>query len=160
MQKKKQPTSTHCFVCGIENPVGLHMHFYNTSPGVVEAEYVVSEQFNGYPGIVHGGIIASMLDEVMGRVFMEDDPTRFMVTGEIKIRYRKPVLIDTPLKLIGQKIKDTGRIGTAIGKIIDADGEVLVTGEITLFNKPGQKMTEEELAAMGWKVYPEKDRMG
>jgi uncharacterized protein (TIGR00369 family) len=156
MEKKKQATSTNCFVCGVENPAGLHMHFYNTSPGVVEADYTVSEQFNGYPGIVHGGIIASMLDEAMGRVFMEDDPTRFMVTGEMKIRYRKPVQVNTALKITGRKVKDTGRIGSATGEIIGPDGEVLVTGEIIVFNKPGPKLSEDELADMGWKVYPEK----
>lgn len=96
MKPGKQATSTHCFVCGVQNPSGLHMHFYNVSPGEVEANYTVSETYNGYPGIVHGGIIASMLDETMGRVFMETDPTRFMVTAELKIRYRLPVSVNTP----------------------------------------------------------------
>lgn len=157
MKPGKQATSTHCFVCGVQNPSGLHMHFYNVSPGEVEANYTVSETYNGYPGIVHGGIIASMLDETMGRVFMETDPTRFMVTAELKIRYRLPVSVNTPLRITGHRVKDSGRVGHATGEIMNHDGQILVTGEIIVVNKPGLKMTEEELNEMGWKVYPEED---
>ena len=49
-----------------------------------EAHHTLSAEFQGYPGVIHGGIIASMLDEVMGRVFMEGDPPRFMVTADFK----------------------------------------------------------------------------
>ena len=75
------------------------MHFYTIAPGEVEAHHILTDHYQGYPGVVHGGIIASMLDEVMGRVFMEGDPPRFMVTAELKIRYKKPVPVNTPLKL-------------------------------------------------------------
>ena len=57
--------------------------------------------FQGYPGVVHGGIIASMMDEVMGRVFMGGAIDRFMVTAELKIRYRKPVPILQKFNLEG-----------------------------------------------------------
>jgi len=157
MKPGKQATSANCFVCGVQNPSGLHMHFYNIGPGEVEADYTVSETYNGYPGIVHGGIIASMLDETMGRVFMEGDPTRFMVTAELKIRYRLPVPVNTPLRIAGHRVKDSGRVGQATGEILDRDGQVLVTGEIIVVDKPGLKLTEEELTEMGWKVYPEED---
>ena len=60
-QHEKQPNSKHCFVCGVENDNGLKMTFYTVGDGIVEAEYVVPERFQGYPGVVHGGIIASML---------------------------------------------------------------------------------------------------
>jgi acyl-coenzyme A thioesterase PaaI-like protein len=159
MTKTKQATSRECFVCGVENPSGLHMHFYTISPGEVEAHHTLSAQYQGYPGVVHGGIIASMLDEVMGRVFMEGDPPRFMVTAELKIRYKKPVPVNTLLKLSGHRVKDNGRIGQAIGEIIGPDGDVLVTGEITVVNMPGETMNSSELEKMGWKLYPEMERI-
>ncbi len=133
------------------------MHFYTISPGEVEATFTVPEQYQGYPGIVHGGIIASMMDETMGRVFMEGDPPRFMVTAELKIRYKKPVPVKTPLKLTGHKVKDNGRVATATGEIINADGEILVVGEIIVVNMPGELPGSKELDDMGWKVYPEKE---
>lgn len=158
MEGLKQATSRYCFVCGVENPAGLHLHFYTVGPGEVVAEYVVTEQFNGYPGIVHGGILATMLDEVMGRVFMYEDQARFMVTGEIKVRYKKPVYINQPLRICGHRVKDTGRIGIARGEITDVNGEVLVTGEILVVNKPGPQLSTAELEEMGWKVYPEEEK--
>jgi hypothetical protein len=51
-----QPNSRHCFVCGLENQFGLKLRFYETGPGEVTAEYTVPDQFQGYPGLVHGGI--------------------------------------------------------------------------------------------------------
>ena len=155
MPKTKQATSRDCFVCGVQNPAGLHMHFYTTSPGEVEAHYNVSDHYQGYPGVVHGGIIASMLDEVIGRVFMEGDPPRFMVTAELKIRYKKPVPVNTPLLLRGHRVKDNGRVGQATGEIIGPTGDLLVTGEITVVNMPGPATSAVDLEDMGWKVYPE-----
>lgn len=153
----KQPGSSHCFVCGVENPHGLHMHFYTTAPGQVESVITVPEHFQGYPGIVHGGIIASMMDEVMGRVFMENGSGRFMVTAELKIRYRKPVPTQTPLTLRGRAIKDRGRIAQADGEILAPDGTVLVTGEIIVANLPEELRIVGNEAEMGWKVYPDEE---
>ena len=158
MTKIKQATSRDCFVCGVENSSGLHMHFYIIAPGEVEAHYTLSDKYQGYPGVVHGGIIASMMDEVMGRVFMEGDPPRFMVTAELKIRYKKPVHVNIPLRLTGHRVKDNGRVGRATGEIIGPDGDLLVIGEITVVNMPGESMNSSELEKMGWKVYPEMER--
>ena len=58
--KLKQPGSKHCFVCGRENPVGLKMDFYLTAPGEVQANLTVPAQYEGYPGVVHGGIVAAI----------------------------------------------------------------------------------------------------
>jgi len=74
MIKTKQPNSRHCFVCGLENEYGLKLKFYETAPGEIEVNYIVPERFQGYPGIVHGGITAALVDEALGRVHMGSDP--------------------------------------------------------------------------------------
>ena len=61
----KQPNSKMCFICGVENPVGLHLHIYETEPGVVETKYIAPEHFQGYPGVLHGGIVAAILDDAL-----------------------------------------------------------------------------------------------
>ena len=66
----RQPNSRFCFVCGVKNPVGLKMVFEQTGPGEVSAVITVPEHFEGYPGVVHGGITAAMLDEAACRVYM------------------------------------------------------------------------------------------
>src|SRR6266545_1562360 len=50
---RKQPNSRMCFICGLENPIGLHLHIYETEPGIVESTYFAPEHFQGYPGVLH-----------------------------------------------------------------------------------------------------------
>lgn len=107
----KQPNSLQCFVCGIQNPYGLKLKFYQTSPDEVTVNYTVADHYQGYPGVVHGGIVASMLDEVAGRALMGADPLnpRFMFTARLDVQYREPVPIKTPLQLIGRVVKRKNR---------------------------------------------------
>jgi uncharacterized protein (TIGR00369 family) len=151
----KQPNSLNCFVCGVNNPIGLKMTFYNLGPGEVQAEYTVPEQYQSYPGIVHGGIISSIMDEVMGRVFMQNGSDRFMVTAKLSIRYRKPVPIGKPLKILGHATSDNGKIGKAVGEMFGPDGEKLVDGEIVVANIPSSLKMPDNQEGMGWKVYPD-----
>ncbi len=86
---KYLPTSPTCFVCGEENPCGLHARFH------VEDDLVVlplrpTEHHCGYPGVVHGGIIAAALDESMGWAAARA-LHRMCVTGELTVRYLKPL---------------------------------------------------------------------
>ena len=78
-----QPNSKMCFLCGLENPVGLKLRIYETEQGVVESTYTAPDHFQGYPGVLHGGIVATMIDEISGRAWMgpEDNP-RFMFTAK------------------------------------------------------------------------------
>ena len=149
----KQPNSHHCFVCGLKNPNGLAMHFYNVGPGQVEANYSVPRSFEGYPGIVHGGIIAAMLDEVVGRVAMTEDPNHFLVTAKLELRYRAPVPVETELRLRGWLERDRGRLVAAAGEILLADGTVAVEAEATLVDKPDQAVEDDLLQSLGWRVY-------
>jgi acyl-coenzyme A thioesterase PaaI-like protein len=139
----------------MKNPFGLKMTFYDLGPGEVQSEYTVPEQYQSYPGIVHGGIISSMMDEVMGRVFMQDGSDRFMVTAKLSIRYRKPVPIGKKLKLFGHALSDNGKIGKATGEIYGPDDEKLVDGEIVVVNIPSSLLMPEDTEALGWQVYPD-----
>jgi hypothetical protein len=69
----KQPNSRMCFICGLENPIGLHLHIYETAPGVVESKYLAPDHFQGYPGILHAGMVAAIVDELAGRSLMGSD---------------------------------------------------------------------------------------
>lgn len=150
---KKQPNSLHCFVCGLENPFGLKLKFYQTAPGEVTVEHVVPEQFQGYPGVVHGGVIAAMLDEVTGRALMGDpDQPRFMFTARLDVHYRKNVPVGKPLRLVGRVEKIKNRSATARGFIYNVDGELLVEADVVLVNVPGDII---DLTSLGWKVYPD-----
>lgn len=151
----KQPNSKDCFVCGLENPFGLHLHFYDDGQGRVSAEYSVHERFQGYPGIVHGGIIASMLDEVVGRTLMAGDPNHFFVSAKLTIRYRNAVPTCQPLKLSGWLIKDRGRTALAKAELRLPDGSIGAEAEAILVDAPFQIADDMDLDALGWRVYPE-----
>lgn len=149
-----QPNSRHCFVCGLENSFGLHLRFYTTAPGEVMVEYTVPEHYQGYPGVVHGGIVAAMLDEVVGRVFMDDlARPRFMYTARLEIRYRKNVPVGKPLKVVGRAGKNKGRTATATGVIYGPDGEPLAEAQALLIDLPAGVVNMVDLEALGWKVY-------
>lgn len=152
----RQPNSRHCFVCGVENAIGLKLVFYTTAPGEVQVDYTVPARYQGYPGVVHGGVVAAMLDEVGGRVYMGDPAApRFMYTARMEIRYRKNVPVGQPLRLIGRTGKDRGRSATATAAIYSTDGEVLAEAELLLVNLPAEALPRQDLEQLGWKVYDE-----
>lgn len=150
---QRQPNSNHCFVCGLSNPIGLHMRFFQTSPGEISADITVPEGYQGYPGVVHGGIVAAMLDEVCGRSHMGGDPPRFLYTARLEIRYRKNVPVGEPLHLVGCAGKSKRRTATATGTIYNANDEVLAEADALLINVPDETVSGVNLEALGWKVY-------
>jgi len=151
-----QPNSLNCFVCGVKNPVGLHLRFFQTDPGEVAADCLLPDIYQGYPGIAHGGVVAAMLDEAAGRSQMGvgDDP-RFMFTARLEIRYRKNVPVLEPLKLIGKAGTSHSRSATATSAIYDQYGTLLAEAEALLVNVPDQIVQGTDLEMLGWKIYPE-----
>ncbi len=157
--KQKQPNSRFCFVCGLDNPYGLHLAFYEQETGDIQAEITVPEQFQGYPGMVHGGVIAALLDEVTGRVYMHGDSPRFMVTAKLTIRYRKPVPVGEQIRLVGRPGSDNGRVASATGQIFDSSGTLLAEAEATYMNIPPANLASVDMEAVGWKVYPDGEEL-
>jgi acyl-coenzyme A thioesterase PaaI-like protein len=151
----KQPGSLHCFVCGVANPFGLHLDFYETAPGEVTASFTAPTEYQSYPGIVHGGIVAAMLDEVSGRALMGVDSPRFMFTARLDIRYRKNVPIGVPLRLVGHAGKSKGKAAVATGEIYGPDGTLLAQAEALLVDVPDDIVQTTNLDDLGWKVYPD-----
>ena len=152
-EHKLQPNSRHCFVCGLENKFGLKLRFFETGPGEVTAEYTVPEHFQGYPGIVHGGIVTAMLDEVTGRAHINSEHTRFMFTAKLEIRFRKNVPVEKPLRVVGQVEKSKSRMASSTGKIYGPEGDLLAEAKALLVNLPDEEISEVDLEALGWKVY-------
>jgi uncharacterized protein (TIGR00369 family) len=153
MESVRQPNSRHCFVCGLENPYGLQLRFEMTAAGEVVAHYTVAERYQGFPGVVHGGITAAMLDEAAGRAPMETDPPRFMFTAHLEVRYRKNVPVGQPLRIVGRVEKSRGRTVTASSTIFDQEGTILAEADVLLVDVPKEVFVGNDLEALGWKVY-------
>jgi uncharacterized protein (TIGR00369 family) len=152
----RQPVSYNCFVCGVENEAGLRMNFFetDTDPVQVVTEYTVPTRYEGYPGVVHGGIVAAMLDEVTSRTIFRGDPPRLVVTAKLSIRYRKPVPIETPLRLTGRVVKDKGRVITVAGEIFGPGDVLLAEGEATLVEVDSEFFGDASVDSERWRLYP------
>jgi len=150
----RQPNSRNCFICGVANPFGLKLKFDTTENGEVIVEHLVPDQYQGYPGVVHGGVVAAMLDEAGGRVYMGDPKNpRFMFTARMDIRYRKNVPTGKLLKIIGRPVKNKKRTATATASVYGPDGELLAEADLLLVDVPSDVVDNADLEELGWKVY-------
>jgi acyl-coenzyme A thioesterase PaaI-like protein len=150
-----QPNSRNCFVCGIQNPYGLRLKFYQSGPGEVAAETSLPPHFQGFPGIVHGGIVTALLDEALGRAHMGVDPgeTRFVYTARIEVRFRRTVPIGEPIHLHGRVEKERSSSILATASITNTSGEILAEAEGLLVDVPAEMLSGFDLQQAGWKVY-------
>lgn len=147
-----------CFICGLENPIGLHLHIYEVEPGVIETTYIAPEHFQGYPGVVHGGIVAALIDEISARAQIGSDSNdpRFMFTAKLEVKYRQNVPTGKPLKIVGKAGKSKSKSAEAWAGIYDAEtNELLAEGNTLLINIPDDQLDKSKLNELGWKVYPE-----
>jgi acyl-coenzyme A thioesterase PaaI-like protein len=117
----------------------------------------VPDHYQGYPGVVHGGIVASLVDEVLGRVHMGSDPEkpRFLYTAKLTIQYRQPVPTNKPIRIVGSGLKQKKRTATSSAKIFGPSGEILVDADALLVNVPDETIDSVDLDELGWRVYPD-----
>lgn len=104
-----------CFGCGPGHPGGLHVRCFRTDDGVA-SPIVIPRQYEGPPGIAHGGIVAAYLDEVLGAAVVRATG-RVSVTGEMTVRYVAPAPTDTPILGRGRLVEDHGRYVDVTGSL-------------------------------------------
>ena len=130
------------------------MSFFDNGQNEVFSEYTVPDIYQGYPGVVHGGVVAAMLDEVVARVSMIGDHHHFMMSVKLEVKYRQPVPTETPLKIVGRIVRLRGRLGKAVGEIRTADNVVLAESAMTLADVPAEMLGNADLEALGWRIDP------
>lgn len=130
------------------------MTFYDNGRDEVTSEHCVPEEYQSYPGIVHGGVLAAMLDEVVGRVSMIEDHHHFMMSVKLEVKYRHPVPTETPLKIVGRIVRLRGRLGKAVGEIHLPDGTIGAESTMILADVPAEMLEGVNLEALGWRVDP------
>jgi uncharacterized protein (TIGR00369 family) len=151
---QKQPSSRTCFLCGRENDSGLKMEWYNNSDtNQVEGTVIIPEDFNGYPGIVHGGIVAAVLDETAGRAMMlNGDWENLFVTLKLNVTYRKPTPTNTPLKAIGCLEKQGNRSAHVTAELKLPNGDVTAEATAVVVRPPDEFRQMWESEREFWKV--------
>lgn len=118
-----------CFVCGPENPIGLHITF-RLENGICRAEFTPQPNHQGYDGVTHGGIIFSLLDDVMANCLFLQGIRAY--TAKCTIRFRDPIPVGTSLVLEGHEVRRKGRFVILEGRVLRAEsGEVAAEAEST-----------------------------
>ncbi|MFA6472781.1 MAG: PaaI family thioesterase [Candidatus Latescibacterota bacterium] len=151
----KQPASRTCFCCGKQNDVSLKMTWYNDyENNKVRSTITIPEHFNGYPGIVHGGIVAAVLDETSGRAIMLDKNfDNLMMTLNLQVTYRRPTPTQVPLEVTGWVIRQSASRAQVAGEIRLPDGTVTAECTAVVVKPPAQVMDKWEAERSFWKVY-------
>ena len=109
------PTYDTCYVCGQAHPRGLRMRFYAGAFGQVHARFRPDDTLTGYDNVVHGGVISTLLDELLGWPIALQTG-RMSVTGELTVRFVKPILV-------GRTYLATAYPGNGQGRYWEGEGE-------------------------------------
>ena len=121
------PTN-RCFGCGGANDDGMKLTFdQDNEKRRIVGRFVLGERYQGGGGMAHGGIIATLLDEVMGKVCRFREARA--VTAELNVEYLKPVDVQNEIVVEGWETEQKGRNLFHVGEIRSAAGEVLARGK-------------------------------
>ncbi len=110
-----------CFVCGDKNIHGIQAKFYYDGEKA-STEITASDKFEGYQGVYHGGVIASLLDEVMVKAILAQEI--IAVTREMTLKYFSPVRVGDKLIFTGKIIKSKGALFLTEGEVKDSQGKL------------------------------------
>lgn len=116
-----------CFGCGEANPNGLQLDFSLAQDGTVVCVATIPERFEGHPGFLHGGIIATLLDETMSKACRARGLTS--MTRHLEVDYKRPVPSCQPLRMEGRIERDEGRKHWVVATIFGGDGHALALGK-------------------------------
>jgi uncharacterized protein (TIGR00369 family) len=117
-----------CFVCGLDNPAGLRIQLeVDSEIGTASSRVVIDQRFQGWQGVVHGGILATLLDEVA--IYACRGQGEQFVTAEINVRYRKPVPVDSCIELKGRIVEKRRKI-FIVESSIEIAGSVYAKAEV------------------------------
>jgi uncharacterized protein (TIGR00369 family) len=116
-----------CFGCGEANPTGLQLEFLLAADGTVVCPATIPDSFEGHPGYLHGGIIATLLDETMSKSVRAQGLTA--MTRHMEVDYRLPVPSGTPIRMEGRIVRSEGRKHWVEAHVLDGEGKSLAHGK-------------------------------
>ncbi len=152
---EKQPNSKMCFVCGLENSFGLKSRFYELENEEVLAIFTPAKEHQGYPGRLHGGIAATILDETIGRaVMIKQSHDIWGVTVDFSLRFKKPVPLGDEIRVRGRVTKDGKRVFEGSGEILLADGSTAIKATGRYMKMDIRNITDINFSGESWRVFP------
>jgi uncharacterized protein (TIGR00369 family) len=119
----------YCFVCGPNNPIGLKLDF-SLDGEVMTTEFIPRKEHQGYKNIVHGGIISTLLDEIMVKLAIELGMPA--VTAQMDIRLRKSARVGEKLIFSAEILEDTSKLLLTHAKAVTDNGEIVAEAKAKL----------------------------
>jgi acyl-coenzyme A thioesterase PaaI-like protein len=150
---KKQQNSKMCIACGMKNPFGLKAFFYELENNELVAIFKTVEEHQSYPGRLHGGIAATIMDETIGRAILagrEEDV--WGVTLEFNIQYKKPIPLNEELKVVGRITEEEERIFKGTGELYLKNGEIAAFGKGVYMKLPLESIADFDFEENEWRV--------
>jgi uncharacterized protein (TIGR00369 family) len=138
----------NCFACGELNEHGLKLQLH-LQERRSWTELVLEERFEGWAGVTHGGIIATILDEVMAWALVAED--NWGVTARMTLDFKRPVAVGTKVRAEGWIVRNRRRLIDTAGQIVDADGNLLATGE-AVYVAAGEERKRELMERYGVRI--------
>ena len=134
-----KPQGHHCFACGTANPIGLQLQFYRDDNSIC-SDIVLGKEYEGWENMAHGGIVSTLLDEVMSWTLIYFKRA-FFVTRKIQIKYVRPVPIGEPIAVRGSILRGDSQITVAKGVVLDKEGKLLARSEAEFAMVPEEKLS-------------------
>ena len=129
----RQQSHPECFVCGPANGHGLGLEFRTAADGAVEAMFACEPVFAGYPGMLHGGIICSLLDGAMTNCMFAHGMVA--VTADMNVRFRHPVIVNRPATVRAKLNSETDSPIHRLTAEVVQEGQVVATATARFIDK-------------------------
>lgn len=124
-----EPTNQCCFACGKDNPIGLKLTFLEQED-CYTTTFTAGPEHQGYDGIMHGGLVSTLLDEVMaGYIYHKGFNA---VTARLEVRFRQPTPIGQLLHVTAKIVSQRGKLYELRGQVALPDGTVTAEGKATV----------------------------
>ena len=153
----KKHNSNHCMVCGIQNPFSLGARFYQLDNQELVCTFETRDFHQSYPGRLHGGMAAAILDETIGRAIDALEPGIWAVTVELNVKYKKPIPLNSRLRAVGRIVSNSRRIFEAEGEILLEDGTIAATSRGKYLKIEDESIAAETFSEKEWFLLQEED---
>ena len=144
-------------VCGVDNEFTLKARFYELEGGEIAVVFRSEDWHQSYPGRVHGGVAAAVLDELIGRAMCIEEPGVWGITIELNVKYKKPIPTEADLKAVARITDKNRRIFEGTGELLLPDGSVAATAWGKYMKMPIEKISGRDFSDQEWFLIDEKD---